>query len=189
MGSSIAVGLVARAAGPALAEAVESVLQQVERDLALVVVGETASVRGYADDPRVHLVDAAATRQAAWEAARSHVGEFDFFASLTERDVWHPEFLSELRAALEADADALVAFPQLVAVSERGADLGSSTTGDPSAGLFRRSALEDGRDPEETIVARVEVSRRLHRRRVEPLSPRRASLLERIAWKVRRVLR
>ncbi|HTN24343.1 MAG TPA: glycosyltransferase family 2 protein [Solirubrobacteraceae bacterium] len=107
-----------------LPEALESLLSQQRRDFAIVVADDSASsepgeiVARYARrDPRIvyrrnaQRLGMAANWRAAFELAREQFPEMEFFAWGSDHDVWHPRWLGDLVDALDADPQAVVAYP------------------------------------------------------------------------------
>jgi glycosyltransferase involved in cell wall biosynthesis len=162
-----------------LVPALESLLAQTYPDFALVVVddcstdatpeivqryaAEDARVRFVRNPERVGMVE---NWRRAYALAAETVPRLEYFAFASDHDVWHPRWLEAMLAELDADPDAVVAFPLWAPIDERGArtDLRArrrwSTAGirDPARrldrvapgrkapnvvyGLFRASALE-----------------------------------------------
>ena len=107
-----------------LTEALESLLSQERADFAIVVADDSASaapgeiVARYAQrDPRIvyrrnpERLGMVANWRAAFELAREQFPAMEFFAWGSDHDVWHPRWLGELVDALDADPEAVVAYP------------------------------------------------------------------------------
>lgn len=135
------------------------------KDIEIIVVndGSTDStadiVRGFAEkDPRIRIVSQengglAAARNAAWQQAAASCVAF-----LDADDIWHPDFLREMRDALDLAPDAPFAYaysfrfdtenslipgPQWPYVPRHDFHglLALNSVGNGSAAMFRRSAL------------------------------------------------
>jgi glycosyltransferase involved in cell wall biosynthesis len=161
-----------------LPQTVESLLGQTNPDLALVLVDDcstddTASIaRAFAwADPRVSFHRNATrvglldnTRKAQRLARELHPGA-RYFAFASDHDLWHPSWLAQLVAALEAHEDAVMAYPYVQRIDENGeivsrrriksfntvgsasprarftATLNQTGAGDMIYGLFRADAI------------------------------------------------
>ncbi|MFL5821491.1 MAG: glycosyltransferase family 2 protein [Solirubrobacteraceae bacterium] len=118
-----------------LPAAVESLLSQTERDLAIVLVDDassdaTAQLAGaYAGDARVSYernparVGLIGTWRRALELARERHPEADYFAWASDHDVWDARWLERLLAELDAHPDAVLAYPLAVRIGEHGEGL------------------------------------------------------------------
>jgi len=116
-----------------LPHAVESLLGQTDPDLALVLVDDCSTdatesiAQAFARaDPRVSF-DRNATRLGLLENTRKahrlarelHPGA-QYFAFASDHDLWHPSWLAQLAAALEAHEDAVLAYPLVQRIDENG---------------------------------------------------------------------
>jgi glycosyltransferase involved in cell wall biosynthesis len=132
---STVFGLTARNGETHLAEALESLLGQTRRDLAIVVVDDCSTdstqeiARQYAElDPRV--VYERNDRQLGlvrnWRRAFDLAGECfpaaTYFAWASDHDVWHPKWLEVLGAELDAHPEAVLASPLSVRVDDFGSE-------------------------------------------------------------------
>lgn len=119
-----------------LAEALESLLSQDFRDFRIVVADDASDDGGatlaerYADrDERVELVRTrtrtgmVANWRTSFTEARARYPDAEYFAWASDHDVWHPRWLSTLVATLEADPDAVAAYPRTLGISETGQPL------------------------------------------------------------------
>jgi glycosyltransferase involved in cell wall biosynthesis len=133
-----------------LERAVRSLLAQTVRDFRLLLVddassdGTVALARALAaEDPRIE-VHVNATRlgmlgntQRAWALARERHPEAEFVALASDHDVWAPDWLEALIAALEASPGAVLAYPQSARIDATGALIPGlrtwrcETTGEP----------------------------------------------------------
>jgi glycosyltransferase involved in cell wall biosynthesis len=161
-----------------LPQAVESLLGQTDPDLALVLVDDRSTdatesiARAFARaDPRISVYRNATrlgllenTRK-AHRLARDLHPEARYFAFASDHDLWHPSWLAQLVAALEAHEDAVLAYPHVQRIDENGevlsrreiksfdtvglasprfrftATLKQTTAGDMIYGLFRADEL------------------------------------------------
>jgi glycosyltransferase involved in cell wall biosynthesis len=159
-----------------LAKVLESLLSQTCRDLAIVIVDDrsTAEVKAIVDTyaalhPRI-TYEANPVRlgmtgnwRKAFDRARELYPQSEFFAWVSDHDVWHPRWLEVLTAALDSRPQAVMAYPQMQRVfpNERRAitrlfdtthlpgpaarlraATSEMTAGNCIYGLFRTSALE-----------------------------------------------
>jgi glycosyltransferase involved in cell wall biosynthesis len=159
-----------------LRPALSSILSQCFDPFAVVVVDDSTSdepgrivAEEFASDPRVRYsrnprhLGLVATWRRAFQLARELHPEASYFAWGSDHDVWEPEWLSELVAALDASPQAVLAYPLNDRIDEEGATLrgpwrfqtrGTSGTsrfattirrmrpGDMVYGLFRVAALQ-----------------------------------------------
>ena len=116
-----------------LTEAVESLLGQTEPELALVLLDDRSTdatesiARAFAEaDPRVSF-HRNATRlglldntRRAHRLARELHPRARYFAFASDHDLWHPSWLAQLVAALEAREEAVLAYPHVQRVDESG---------------------------------------------------------------------
>ncbi len=139
--------------------ALRSVLDQTERDLALVLVDDgstdgTLEVarRLAAADDRVTLLrnpkrlGMLHNTRRAWRAARELHPGAAFWALASDHDRWAPEWLATLMAALDTDPEAVLACPLTRRIGGDGAPLPGirsrrcSTAGDPDPASRLRTA-------------------------------------------------
>jgi glycosyltransferase involved in cell wall biosynthesis len=116
-----------------LPETVESLLGQTEPDLALVLVDDCSTdatesiartfaradgrVSFHRNATRLGLLEN--TREAQRLARELYPGA-RYFAFGSDHDVWHPSWLAQLVAALEAQEDAVMAYPHVQRIDENG---------------------------------------------------------------------
>jgi len=106
-------------------EAIESILGQTFTDFALVLVDDcstdgTPEIAGeYAAlDPRVSYhrneerLGLIANARKAFTLARERYPEAEYFAWTSDHDLWHPRWLQQLVAALDAHPDVVLAYPR-----------------------------------------------------------------------------
>ena len=162
-----------------LAQTLESLLAQTCRDFALVIVddGPSAEVQAIVDtykalDDRIHYepnpvrLGMIGNWRKAYFRGRELFPESEYFAWVSDHDVWHPRWLEVLMAALDEHPHLVVAYPQMQrlfpasrraitrrfdatrttdpAARMRSALVGSGgiTAGNCIYGLFRAGALE-----------------------------------------------
>lgn len=106
-------------------EAFESILAQTFRDFAVILVDDCSTddtpalAKSYADiDPRVTYV-ANGTRLGmvdncvkAFNLAREKYPDAPYFAWASDHDLWHPRWLQQLVAALDAHHEVVLAYPK-----------------------------------------------------------------------------
>jgi hypothetical protein len=160
----------------ALPRAFETLLTQTFGDFALVIVDDmpTPDVRAVVDsyaasDPRIRYEPNPARLgmignwRHAFDRARALYPRFEYFAWVSDHDMWHPRWLEALTQALDAHPSAVLAYPLVQRVypnRRRSIIRRFSTVGVPSPfsrlraaqsgmaagnciyGLFRASALE-----------------------------------------------
>src|SRR5215208_1651947 len=118
-----------------LPQALESLLSQTERDLAVVLVDDastdaTAEVAGsYAADERVSYernpvrLGLIGTWRRALELARGRHPGAEYFAWASDHDVWDARWLERMLAALDAHPQAVLAYPLGLRIGEHGEPL------------------------------------------------------------------
>jgi glycosyltransferase involved in cell wall biosynthesis len=135
-GPSVVLGMTLYNRASHLREAMDSLLGQTDDDFALVLLddastdGTEAIAREYETrDPRVRYVrhDARQAMIATWhevvEIARREYPSARLFAWTSDHDRWHPRWLERLRAELDADADAVLAYPITRRIAPDGVEL------------------------------------------------------------------
>jgi glycosyltransferase involved in cell wall biosynthesis len=111
-----------------LREAIDSILGQTYEDFELVVSDNASTdgteeiCRDYARrDPRVVYLRSEVNRGAAWNHNRLiEVARGSLFKWVGADDIYRPEFLSRCVAALDADPDAVLAYPRTIVIDEAG---------------------------------------------------------------------
>lgn len=159
-----------------LAKTLESLLSQTVQEFALVICDDAPSdavkaiVEAYRADFRWLVYEANAERlgmvenwRLTFERARALFPDSEFFAWVSDHDLWHPQWIEEMVATLDASPDVVLAYPRCVHVFKtniRMRDEGFETTavasraarvrlaarymlaGDMIYGLMRARALE-----------------------------------------------
>jgi len=116
-----------------LEEALESLLSQTFADFALVLVDDSESKGAYALAERYARTDHRITLyqnqerlglvgnwRRAYELAMEHHPKAEFFAWGSDHDIWHPQWLARLIRALDAEPDAVLAYPLTVKIDPLG---------------------------------------------------------------------
>lgn len=123
----VVFGMPAYGRADALPRTLESLLAQTVRDFAIVIVDDAPSPEVAAIVARYAAIDARVTyepnatrlgmvgnwRHAFSRARALHPGS-EYFAWVSDHDVWHPRWLEALLPALEADDDVVMAYPHAV---------------------------------------------------------------------------
>jgi len=159
-----------------LARTIESLLSQTYRDFALVVTDDAPSpvvsaiIDGYAREYRNVIYEANSVRlgmvgnwRKVFERARQLYPRSQYFAWVSDHDVWHARWLEEMAAVLDANQDVVLAYPrslrmepdnarmtrrafETVGITSRGARIRRSArhmlSGEMIYGLMRAEALE-----------------------------------------------
>ena len=112
-----------------LPEAVESILAQSYRDFRLIAVDDsTASEPGniiqhYASrDNRISYFKNTSRKGmvANWRSCLDQAGNPDYFAWVSDHDVWHADWLALLLRAIEANSEAVLTYPRCVSIDPEG---------------------------------------------------------------------
>jgi hypothetical protein len=132
-GPRVVVGLPAYNHAEHLPEALETLLGQRLRDIAVVICDDgstddtVAIARRYgAHDDRVHVevnerrLGLVGNWMRTLECARDRFPDAPYFLPASDHDAWHPRFLTELVQALDRRPDAVLAYPRNVRVGESG---------------------------------------------------------------------
>lgn len=119
-------GMPAYGRADAFARTLESLLAQSCRDFALVIVDDRptaetrAIVEAYADDGRVHYepnpvrLGMVGNWRHAFARSRELYPESEYFAWVSDHDVWHPRWLEVLSATLDAHPQVVLAYPYVM---------------------------------------------------------------------------
>jgi hypothetical protein len=121
-------------AGEHLEEALESILAQSYRDLAIVLTDDSPSEEVTAVLERLH--DPRVTYRAnprrlglvgnwvrAFEIAREEHPDAPYFAWGSDHDAWHPHWAERIVTAMDADPEIVLCYPQSYRMSEAGTTL------------------------------------------------------------------
>jgi glycosyltransferase involved in cell wall biosynthesis len=112
-----------------LPEAVESILAQTYRDFKLIVVDDSTEsgpeniIQNYASrDNRIAYFKNASRKGmvANWQSCLDQAGYPDYFAWVSDHDVWHADWLASLLRAMDTNSDAVLAYPRCVSIDLEG---------------------------------------------------------------------
>jgi glycosyltransferase involved in cell wall biosynthesis len=119
-----------------LPEAIESLLAQTHRDFTLILLDDASadetesSARAYASrDARIKYFrhDSRQAMIATWrdvvQIAMRECPTAEYFAWVSDHDRWHPRWLERLAGELDADPDAVLAYPITRRIGPTGAEL------------------------------------------------------------------
>jgi len=122
-GPVLVIGLPLYGRGEHLEEALESLLAQTRRELAVVVTDDArdpaarAVLDGF-DDPRLHYfangrrLGLVGNWRRSFEVARRLYPHVPYFAWASDHDAWHPLWAERLVALLDSDPNAAIAYPK-----------------------------------------------------------------------------
>jgi glycosyltransferase involved in cell wall biosynthesis len=112
-----------------LAQTLESLLSQTRDDFALVIVDDrpTPEVKAIVDtyaalhprithEPNPIRLGMVGNWRKAFERSRALYPDSEYFAWVSDHDVWHPRWLEMLTATLDADPRVVLAYPQVYRV-------------------------------------------------------------------------
>ena len=112
-----------------LPEAVSSILAQTYRDFRLLVVddstepGPEAIIKRVASmDNRISYVKNTSRKGLVenWKTCFQQAGDPDYFAWVSDHDVWHPQWLESMIMAMNANPEAVLVYPQWVTIDPDG---------------------------------------------------------------------
>jgi glycosyltransferase involved in cell wall biosynthesis len=112
-----------------LIEALQSLLAQTYRDFRLVVVDDSTEsepgeiVKEFAlKDKRICYVKNEFRKGLVdnWKACFQQAGPVDYFAWVSDHDIWHPEWLASMVQVLDARPNVLLVYPKTVYISDIG---------------------------------------------------------------------
>ena len=112
-----------------LPEAVSSILAQTYRDFRLLVVddstesGPEAIIKQFASrDNRITYVKNKSRKGLVenWKTCFQQAGNPDYFAWVSDHDVWHPEWLESMIMAMNANPEAVLVYPRCVHIDLEG---------------------------------------------------------------------
>jgi glycosyltransferase involved in cell wall biosynthesis len=148
---ALVFGLPLYGRGEHLEEALESLLCQTRRDLAIVVTDDAGDpearavlegftdprVRYFANDRRLGLVG---NWRRSFEVARREFPEAPYFAWASDHDAWHPLWAERLLRLLDQDTQAAMAFPMTFKMDSSGWTVPSKNRRFDTAGLESAAA-------------------------------------------------
>lgn len=148
----VVLGLPLYDSGEPLGEALESILSQSYEGFRLVIVDDRSNdatleiiERYWALDDRIdyhrneHRLGLTRNWRRAFEVATSTYPEAEFFAWISDHDVWHPRWLESLVATLERRPDAsMVSSGSAVIVDDRGLEPRRPSTDTSDLGAFSK---------------------------------------------------
>jgi len=112
-----------------LTEALESLLRQTYRDFRLIVVDDSIEtgpgqiVKEFASkDNRISYAKNESRKGMIdnWKACFHSAGDVDYFAWVSDHDVWHPEWLESLISILEANPNVILTYPKIAYITTEG---------------------------------------------------------------------
>lgn len=129
----VVLGLPAYNSGPYFAQTLESLLSQTFGDFCLIVTDdstsretETVCLRYATKDPRVvyhrnpRRLGMCANWRRSLELASERWPEVEYFAWVTDHDLWHPRWLESVIRELEEHPEAVASYSYSVHISENG---------------------------------------------------------------------
>jgi glycosyltransferase involved in cell wall biosynthesis len=150
-GPALVIGLPLYGRGEHLEEALESLLSQTRRDLAIVVTDDAGdpaareALNGFQDhrlqyhrnERRLGLVG---NWRCAFEVARREYPDAAFFAWGSDHDAWHPYWAERVLQILEREPEAVLAYPRHYRMDEAGSTLATKTWTFTTTGLQNPAA-------------------------------------------------
>jgi glycosyltransferase involved in cell wall biosynthesis len=112
-----------------LTEALQSLLCQTYRDFRLIIVDDSTELapgeiaRQFAiKDNRITYIKNESRKGMVdnWKACFQHAGPVDYFAWVSDHDVWHPEWLESLTRVLNTKANVVLVYPETVFITAEG---------------------------------------------------------------------
>jgi glycosyltransferase involved in cell wall biosynthesis len=112
-----------------LTEALESLLTQTYRDFRLVIVDDSTELgpneivkQFAARDDRICYIKNESRKGLVdnWRACFRHAGEVDYFAWVSDHDVWHPEWLEKMVRVLNSKPNVILVYPVFVRIAATG---------------------------------------------------------------------
>jgi glycosyltransferase involved in cell wall biosynthesis len=156
-GPALVIGLPLYGRGEHLEEALESLLSQTRRDLAIVVTDDAGDpdawevLDGFHDDRlQYHRNERRLGLVGNWrhvfEVARLEHPEAPFFAWGSDHDAWHPHWAERVLQILEREPEAVLAYPRNYRMDEAGSTLATknwtfTTKGQQSPAARLRAAV------------------------------------------------
>ncbi len=120
-----------------LTEALNSILAQTYRDFRLLVVDDSTEPgpgaiikRAAAMDNRISYEKNTSRKGIVenWKACFQLAGNPDYFAWVSDHDVWHPQWLESMIRAMDANPEAVLAYPRCVTIDIDGRVLPKKTS-------------------------------------------------------------
>jgi glycosyltransferase involved in cell wall biosynthesis len=153
----LVVGVALYGGGEHVEEALESILGQTYRDLAVVLTddlpgSEAEAIVARLHDPRVTYVanerrlGLVGNWKRAFEVARTRHPQAPYFAWASDHDAWHPHWAERLVAALDEHPATVVAYPKTYRMARSGSTLRTKdwrcdTRGEADAARRLRAAV------------------------------------------------
>jgi glycosyltransferase involved in cell wall biosynthesis len=112
-----------------LEDALQSILAQTYGDFRLIILDDSTDpapgkiVQRYAaKDGRISYIKNVVRKGLVdnWRACFRHAGEVDYFAWVSDHDVWHPEWLEKMVRVLNASPDTVLVYPLCVRITAAG---------------------------------------------------------------------
>jgi glycosyltransferase involved in cell wall biosynthesis len=112
-----------------LIEALQSLLAQTYRDFKLIVVddstesrpGEIAKEFASKDDRISYLKNESRKGMIDnWKTCFQYAGDVDYFAWVSDHDVWHPEWLESLTSILNKNSNTVLTYPKTAYITTEG---------------------------------------------------------------------
>ena len=112
-----------------LIEALQSLLEQTYRDFRLIVVDDSTESRPgqiakefASKDNRISYIknDSRKGMIDNWKTCFRYAGDVDYFAWVSDHDVWHPEWLESLVSILEANPNVILTYPKTTYITAKG---------------------------------------------------------------------
>ncbi len=161
--SRVVLGLPAYNQSEHLDEAVQTLLAQRYADFAIIAIDDHSDDRTHErllhyadlDDRFIHVtrnsrrLGMVANFNRTLRVARELRPGAEFFAWVSDHDIWHPYWLESLVAELEADARVVLAYPSYLKVSDEGKPLGTG------GWRFHTSGISDPRGRLRTVMRQM----------------------------------
>jgi len=112
-----------------LTEALRSLLEQTYRDFRLIVVDDSHDTQSgqiakefASKDNRISYIRNGSRKGMIdnWNTCFRYAGDVDYFAWVSDHDVWHPEWLESLTSILDANPNVVLAYPKIAYITTEG---------------------------------------------------------------------
>ena len=112
-----------------LIEALQSLLAQTYRDFKLVIVDDSTESRPgeiakqfSSEDNRISYIKNESRKGMInnWKTCFYHAGDVDYFAWVSDHDVWHPEWLATLTSSLNKNSNTVLTYPKIAYITAEG---------------------------------------------------------------------